>query len=104
MVYDAATGSGQGEDYVSFCSKVVGEKSGRRVAINGGLGSWLKLFTGWQKKNKKLILTRQNGGGGSSQGPSLHTTNTRLKTRLSVCVKPFTTNEKARISLGQTLS
>ena len=60
VVYDAATGSGAGEDYVSFCSKVVA-KNGRRIAINGGLKAWLKLFVGWQKEDKKLILTRQNG-------------------------------------------
>ena len=84
MVYDAATGSGQGEDYVSFCSKVVGV-SGRRVAINGGLKAWLKLFTGWQKENKKLILTRQNGVvDGPRRRPITNTTiNGALTRRLS---------------------
>ena len=60
VVYDAATGSGRGEEYSSLCEKVVA-KTGRTIAINGGLKAWLKLFTGWQKENKKLILTRQNG-------------------------------------------
>ena len=58
LVYDAATGSGQGENYVEFCEKVTG---GRRVAINGGFGAWLGCFTGLQKETNKLILTRQNG-------------------------------------------
>ena len=59
-MYDAATGSGRGEEYAAFCSKVVARK-GRRIAINGGLKAWLKCLSGWQRADKKLILTRQNG-------------------------------------------
>ena len=62
VVYDAATGSGKGEDYCALCAKVVAvEGPGRRVAINGGLTKWLKCLTGWQSQDNKLVLTRQNG-------------------------------------------
>lgn len=60
VVYDAATGSGGGEDYAAFRSKVVAT-NGRRIAINGGLKAWLKCLLGWQRADDKLILTRQNG-------------------------------------------
>ena len=59
VVYDAATGSGAGEDYVNLCRETV-SPGGRRVAINGGRGSGSAL-TGWQRDDDALILTRQNG-------------------------------------------
>jgi NADPH:quinone reductase-like Zn-dependent oxidoreductase len=60
VVYDAATGSGAGEDYVNLCRKTVAP-GGRRVAINGGAWKWIRALTGWQRDDNKLVLTRQNG-------------------------------------------
>lgn len=60
VVYDAATGSGAGEDYVAYSARVRA-KHGRTVAINGGLRKWLGALFGWQKANDKLILTKQSG-------------------------------------------
>jgi NADPH:quinone reductase-like Zn-dependent oxidoreductase len=47
-VYDTATNSGAGEDYASVSLELV--KPDRKVvAINGGAGTWLKYFVGWQR-------------------------------------------------------
>lgn len=60
VVYDAASGSGHGEDYQSDGQRLLKE-GGMQVAINGGLGSWLRLAFSLQPKSRKLILTAQNG-------------------------------------------
>ena len=67
IVFDAATCSGAGEDYKSASLRVLrgdGGKSpsrGEYVAINGSLGMWLRLFTGFgQRPHEHLFLTDAN--------------------------------------------
>lgn len=67
VIYDAASGSGAGEDYKPCSAQLlckdddVGERShGQYVAINGGIGLWLRQFTIGQKKNEHLLLTNTN--------------------------------------------
>ena len=60
-VYDAATGSGAGEAYGALAAEVVKPETGRRVALNGGLGFWFRTLTGWQRTRDVGMLTRQNG-------------------------------------------
>ena len=63
LVYDAASGSGAGEDYRGFGMDVLAEPRGRRVAINGGFGEWFATLTGWGRGERdRLMLTRQDGG------------------------------------------
>lgn len=62
LVYDAASGSGAGEDYRGFGMDVLAEPRGRRVAINGGFGEWFATLTGWGRGERdRLMLTRQDG-------------------------------------------
>jgi len=61
VVYDAATGSGAGEAYGALAAEVVKPETGRRVALNGGLGFWFRTLTGWQRTRDVGMLTRQNG-------------------------------------------
>lgn len=63
VIYDCATGSGGGENY-SGDVKAMLKPAGIVVAINGGLGAWLKLLLApaWlQSKHSKMMMTRQNG-------------------------------------------
>lgn len=60
VVYDCASGSGAGEDYEKDGGRML-RPGGVQVAINGGLGSWLRLALKWQSKSRRLMLTRQNG-------------------------------------------
>eukprot|EP00802_Teleaulax_amphioxeia_P017590 Tamp_17752.p1 GENE.Tamp_17752~~Tamp_17752.p1 ORF type:complete len:391 (-),score=91.40 Tamp_17752:198-1223(-) len=61
VVYDCATNSGAGEDYKAQALQCLKQPSGQYVAINGALGMWLRLFTGWgQRKNEHLFLTNVN--------------------------------------------
>ena len=60
VIYDCASGSGAGEDYSSDASAML-KPGGVVVAINGGLGSWLRMLFKLQSSNRKMMLTRQNG-------------------------------------------
>ena len=67
VIYDAASGSGAGEDYKPCSAQLLckdedaGDRShGQYVAINGGIGLWLRQFTIGQKKNEHLLLTNTN--------------------------------------------
>lgn len=59
VVYDCATGSGKGEDYVK-AAKAVLKPGGVTVAINGKLGDWMRLIFNMQPKGRKMMLTKQN--------------------------------------------
>jgi len=65
VVYDAATGSGGGEDYKSksekiLCNKTEEKQHGQYVAINGAPTMWLRTFTIGQKKNEHLMMMNIN--------------------------------------------
>jgi NADPH:quinone reductase-like Zn-dependent oxidoreductase len=61
IVYDCATNSGGGEDYKAQALECLKQQSGQYVAINGALGMWLRLFSGWgQKRREHLFLTDMN--------------------------------------------
>ena len=63
VVYDVATGSGAGEDYTTFADAVL-KPGGMAVALNGGIGAWFGLATGWQSwltPRRKMMVTNQNG-------------------------------------------
>ena len=65
VIYDAASGSGAGEDYKPcssqlLCKEGENKNHGQYVAINGGPGMWLRKFTIGQKKNQHLFLTNFN--------------------------------------------
>ena len=61
VVYDCATNSGGGENYKAQALKCLAQPNGQYVAINGAVGMWLRLFSGWgQKKNEHLFLTDMN--------------------------------------------
>ena len=65
VIYDAASGSGGGEDYKAsslqlLCPGGPNKKHGQYVAINGGVEMWLRKFTIGQKKNQHLFLTNFN--------------------------------------------
>ena len=65
VIYDAASGSGGGEDYKSsssqlLCNEGTTKNHGQYVAINGGLSMWLRLFTIGQKANQHLLMIKPN--------------------------------------------
>jgi NADPH:quinone reductase-like Zn-dependent oxidoreductase len=63
VIYDAATGSGAGEDYKAQSLQLLrsaGERHGQYVAINGAAGMWLRHFTIGQKKDQHLVLMDVN--------------------------------------------
>ena len=65
VIYDAASGSGGGEDYKSsssqlLCNEGTTKNHGQYVAINGGLSMWLRLFTIGQKANQHLFMINTN--------------------------------------------
>jgi NADPH:quinone reductase-like Zn-dependent oxidoreductase len=60
VVYDCATNSGGGEDYKAQAIQCLKQPNGQYVAINGAVWMWLRLFTGWQKKNQHIFLTNMN--------------------------------------------
>ena len=65
VIYDAASGSGAGENYKQSSTQLLrnegtNKKHGQYVAINGGLNMWLRNFTIGQKKNEHLFLTDTN--------------------------------------------
>ena len=61
VIYDCATNSGGGEDYKEQALRCLKRPGGQYVAINGALGMWLRLFSGWgQKQNEHLFLANVN--------------------------------------------
>eukprot|EP00581_Thalassiosira_minuscula_P018971 CAMPEP_0183722884 /NCGR_PEP_ID=MMETSP0737-20130205/14701_1 /TAXON_ID=385413 /ORGANISM="Thalassiosira miniscula, Strain CCMP1093" /LENGTH=326 /DNA_ID=CAMNT_0025953129 /DNA_START=79 /DNA_END=1059 /DNA_ORIENTATION=- len=60
-IYDTATGSGKGEDYVSTMMPFLTEKTGEFVQINGSSSTWARGFAGKMPPQRKLIITEQKG-------------------------------------------
>jgi NADPH:quinone reductase-like Zn-dependent oxidoreductase len=61
VVYDCATNSGGGEDYKAQAIQCLKQPNGQYVAINGAVGMWLRMLTGWgQKKNQHIFFTNMN--------------------------------------------
>jgi NADPH:quinone reductase-like Zn-dependent oxidoreductase len=57
-IYDTATGSGKGEDYVSSAvPKLLKKDTGEYVQINGKPSDWFKRFAGMEKERRSLVLT-----------------------------------------------
>jgi len=59
VVYDTATGSGGGEDYLSISESLL-KKNKKNVILNGGAWTWISYFTGLQRANRRLLLTDMN--------------------------------------------
>eukprot|EP00588_Corethron_pennatum_P027771 CAMPEP_0194332136 /NCGR_PEP_ID=MMETSP0171-20130528/58176_1 /TAXON_ID=218684 /ORGANISM="Corethron pennatum, Strain L29A3" /LENGTH=332 /DNA_ID=CAMNT_0039093869 /DNA_START=71 /DNA_END=1069 /DNA_ORIENTATION=+ len=58
-VYDAATGSGDGENYFEGAGRTVREDPpGMYVTLNGPASTWLRKVAGWEKKGRRLIVTK----------------------------------------------
>ncbi|KAL3790407.1 hypothetical protein HJC23_013579 [Cyclotella cryptica] len=58
-IYDTATGSGKGEDYVSTAVPTLLKKeTGEYVQINGKPSDWLRKFAGMEKEHRALVLTK----------------------------------------------
>ena len=65
LIYDAASGSGAGEDYKNssmelLCPEGPDRKHGQYVAINGGVEMWIRLYTIGQKQNQHLVVYKSN--------------------------------------------
>ena len=65
VIYDAASGSGAGEDYKNtsmqlLCPEGPDKKHGQYVAINGGVDMWVRQFTIGQKQNQHLVMYKTN--------------------------------------------
>jgi NADPH:quinone reductase-like Zn-dependent oxidoreductase len=56
-IYDTATGSGQGENYVSSMTKLLKDESGEYVQINGGASTMMRYLTGTMKPHRHFFLT-----------------------------------------------
>ena len=61
VIYDAATGSGAGEDYKSKSMKLLrneeeDREGGQYVAINGGPEIWIRQFIIGHKKQQNLVV------------------------------------------------
>lgn len=66
-VYDAATNSGDGEDYWTMSIDLLkkedgfsGELSGEYVALNGPAGKWMRAFIGKQKNHETIMMMNAN--------------------------------------------
>jgi len=59
-VFDVATGSGDGEDYIARSLQIIKPQFGKYVALNGPATSWLRAFTGLEKSNQAIILCEHN--------------------------------------------
>jgi D-arabinose 1-dehydrogenase-like Zn-dependent alcohol dehydrogenase len=60
-IYDTATGSGKGEDYVSTSIPTLLKKgTGKYVQINGKAFDWMRRFSGTEKEHRTLVLTATN--------------------------------------------
>jgi len=58
-IYDTATGSGKGEDYVSTSIPTLLKKeTGQYVHINGKASDWLRKFAGKERERRTLVLTQ----------------------------------------------
>lgn len=55
-IYDTATGSGKGEDYVSSMFPLLKEKTGQYVQINGPPSTWARHAMGKMKPQRTMIL------------------------------------------------
>eukprot|EP00512_Aurantiochytrium_limacinum_P003160 CAMPEP_0171501282 /NCGR_PEP_ID=MMETSP0958-20121227/9468_1 /TAXON_ID=87120 /ORGANISM="Aurantiochytrium limacinum, Strain ATCCMYA-1381" /LENGTH=358 /DNA_ID=CAMNT_0012036073 /DNA_START=101 /DNA_END=1178 /DNA_ORIENTATION=+ len=60
FVYDAASYSGGGEDYIKQSKDMI-TLDGMYVAINGPILAWLKMFTGWEEDQRKMHLADYRG-------------------------------------------
>ena len=65
VIYDAASGSGAGEDYRTLSLQLLRSENfngahGQYVAINGGPDLWLRQFSIGQKKNQHLVIWNNN--------------------------------------------
>ena len=56
-VYDTATGSGHGENYVSSMVKLLKDMTGEYVQINGGLSTLVRYFSGTMKPHRNFFFT-----------------------------------------------
>ena len=56
-IYDTATGSGHGENYVSSMAKLLRDETGEYVQINGGMATLMRYYTGTMKPQHKFFLT-----------------------------------------------
>ncbi len=54
IVYDAASGSGAGEDYFDSAVAVL-KPGGKHIYINGPVGKWLAYFTNWEGESGKMV-------------------------------------------------
>lgn len=60
-IYDTATGSGKGEDYVSTSiPTLLKKRTGKYVQINGKALDWMRRFSGTEKEHRTLVLTATN--------------------------------------------
>lgn len=60
-IYDTATGSGKGEDYVSTMLKLLKEETGEYVQINGSPSDWVRHAVGKMKPHRTMVLTAKEG-------------------------------------------
>ncbi len=58
-IYDTATGSGHGENYVSSMVKLLKDETGEYVQINGGVSTLLRYLTGTMKPQQKFFFTSE---------------------------------------------
>ena len=55
-IYDTATGSGHGENYVPSMAKLLKDQTGEYVQINGGLATVLSYLTGTMKPQRNFFF------------------------------------------------
>ncbi|KAF0706121.1 Aste57867_6811 [Aphanomyces stellatus] len=60
FVYDTATNSGGGEDYLTSAKAVLKDPTKHHVALNGPLSMWLRKLTGFPHPTIALIVSSQN--------------------------------------------
>lgn len=59
FIYDTATASGAGESYRGQAVKMLKPGKGSLfVALNAGIGTWLKYFTGLMHSSQSMVLTK----------------------------------------------
>ncbi len=56
-IYDTATGSGHGEDYVASMVKLLKDETGEYVQINGGLATLLRYLTGTMMPHRNFFFS-----------------------------------------------
>ena len=63
-IYDTATGSGKGENYVTTAIPLLlKQDTGEYVQINGSPSDWFRHFTGMEKEHRTLVVTKQDASG-----------------------------------------